>query len=101
MALMTVKLTFSLDEATAAELDRRMAQRLRLPKSGVVRQAIHAYAARTGRLGEMERRHLLRAFDDLVPQIPRRSVSEVDAELAQLRATRRPPASRSARNRRP
>lgn len=85
---MAVKMTFSLDAATAQELDRT-AERLRLPKSHVVREAIHEYAARAGRLSESERRRLLRAFDELVPQIPQRDQSEVDAELAEIRRARR------------
>lgn len=81
-------MTFSLDEATARELGRT-AQRLQVPKSRVVREAIHEYAARAGRLSEGERRHLLRVFDELVPQIPSRDVSEVEAELAEVRRSRR------------
>jgi len=85
---MAVKMTFSLDESTAAELGRT-AQRLQIPKSRVVREAIHEFAARAGRLSERERRHLLQVFDDLVPQIPPRDVSDVEAELAEIRRARR------------
>jgi hypothetical protein len=59
-----MKRTFSLDEATAAEI---------------------------GRLSDVERRHLLRMFDDFVPQIPFRDVAEVEAELADIRRSRRAP----------
>lgn len=91
---MAVKMTFSLDEATAAELGRT-AERLQVPKSRVVREAIHEYAVRacstglTHRLSEGERRHRLRAFDDLVPQIPSRDAAEVEAELTDVHRSRR------------
>lgn len=85
---MAVKMTFSLDEATASELERT-SERLKLPKSHVVREAIHDYAARAGRLSERERRHLLQKFDELVPKIPPRPASEVEAELAEIRRARR------------
>lgn len=83
----TVKMTFSLDEATANRLNQT-AERLRLAKSAVVREAIHEYAARAGRLSDQERRVLLRAFDDHVPQIPDRPVEEVDRELEEIRRAR-------------
>ncbi|CAN5645770.1 hypothetical protein BH24CHL9_BH24CHL9_00730 [soil metagenome] len=81
-------MTFSLDESTSARLDE-MAVALRKPKSEVVREAIRDYAERVGRLTEAERRRLLGVFDELVPAIPARSPDVVDAELAELRWTRR------------
>lgn len=84
----TVKMTFSLDRETAARLDRT-AERLRKPKSEVVREAIAEYAERVGRLSEGERRELLRSFDRLVAAIPPRPVAEVEAELAEVRGARR------------
>lgn len=88
VAHMAVKMTFSLDEATATEL-ARTAQRLGLPKSAVVREAIHELAVRADRLSEGERHRLLAAFDELVPRIPRRPAAEVEAELAELHRARR------------
>ena len=84
----TIKMTFSLDEATAARLDDA-ATSLRKPKSEIVREAILDYADRAGRLSEAERRRLLSVFDEVVPAIPARSASDVDAELAELRRARR------------
>ena len=84
----TIKMTFTLDEATAARL-RDAAAALRKPKSEVVREAIADYAERVGRLTEAERRRLLGVFDELVPAIPARPVNEVDAELAEIRRARR------------
>lgn len=82
------KLTFSLDAETVRRL-RQTAERLRRPKSAVVREAIAEYAARAGKLSERERQRLLRAFDDLVPKIPRRPVREVEHEIGAIRAARR------------
>jgi hypothetical protein len=83
-----VKMTFSLDDATAARL-RRAAERLSKPKSEVVREAIREYAERVGRLSEQERLQMLRAFDDLVPRIPMRPAGPVERELRDLREARR------------
>ncbi len=89
-----IKMTFSLDEATAARL-ARTAERLRTSKSAVVREAVAEYAARAGRMSEAERRKALRAFDELVPRIPQRPAAEVDEELAALRRARRAGGRRS------
>jgi hypothetical protein len=83
-----VKMTFSLDAETAARL-RTTAERVRLPQSQVVREAIAEYAARVGRLSEDERAELLRAFDQLLPAVPSKAAAAVDTELRELRAARR------------
>ena len=80
--------TFSLDEETIAEI-RRTAARLRKPQSHIVRDAIADYAARTDRLSERERLHLLGVLERLRETKPSRSASDVDAELKSLRAARR------------
>jgi len=84
----TIKVTFTLDQETLARL-RTAAERLAIPKSAVVREAIRDFAERAGRLGETERRRQLDAFDRLVPLIPRRSRAEVERELDGLRRARR------------
>jgi hypothetical protein len=84
----TVKMTFSLDETTAAHLNDAAAS-LHKPKSEIVREAILDYAERVGRLTEADRRRLLRVFDEVVPAIPARPASEIDEELAELRRARR------------
>jgi len=84
----SIKMTFSLDEATAYRLNQT-AERLKLAKSQVVREAILDYAARAGRLSDRERRSLLQAFDDHVPKIPDRPVDDVDRELEEIRRARR------------
>lgn len=83
-----IKMTFSVDEETAARL-RDAADALRKPKSQVVREAIADYADRVGRLTESERRRLLDAFDELVPAIPARPEHEVIDELTEIRRARR------------
>ena len=91
----TTKVTFTLDNATISRLNDA-AQRLAIPKSEVVREAIQEYYARIGKLSEAERRRLLTDFDRLVPSIPARPLSEVKKELAQLRTSRRRGGRRSA-----
>ena len=84
----TTKVTFTLDQETLARL-RTAAERLAIPKSAVVREAIRDFAERAGRLGETERRRQLEAFDRLVPMIPKRSRADVERELAALGRARR------------
>jgi hypothetical protein len=83
-----VKKTFTIDEPTAAAL-QRSAARLAKPQSEVVRLAIRDYADRIGSLSERERLYLLRVFDDLVPRIRLRGTAAVDKELKAIRAARR------------
>jgi hypothetical protein len=81
-------MTFTLDEETAARL-RLAAERMSIPKSQVVREAIRDYSERVGRLSERERLRLLAAFDELVPKIPRRPLAEVEREIREIREARR------------
>jgi predicted transcriptional regulator len=84
----TTKVTFTLDPETLIRL-RTAAERLAIPKSAVVREAIRDFGERAGRLGEAERRRQLDAFDRLVPMIPKRSRADVERELNALRQARR------------
>jgi hypothetical protein len=84
----TVKATFTLDPEAVRALERT-AERLRMSKSQVVREAIVEYGERAGRLSERERVRMLRVFDEMVPKIPKRPQEEVEAELAEIRAARR------------
>ena len=90
----TVKVTFTLDEATISRL-RDAAGRLAKAKSQVIREAIHDFHERIGRLSERERLRLLRAFDELVPQIPSRPKVQVEREIRAIRRARRAAARRS------
>lgn len=85
---MVKKVTFTLDERTIHRLEVA-AERLRKPKSEVVRDAIADYHDRVGQLSEAERRRLLVAFDRLVPAIPQRPAEQVSRELRSVRAERR------------
>ena len=82
-----VKVTFSLDDATVADL-RRTAARLGKPQSLIVREAIAEYAARADRLSERERQHLLGVLGTLEGAPPTRSLGAVTAELRAVRDAR-------------
>ena len=82
------KITLTLDDLSLSRLEDASA-RLSMPKSEIVREAIVEFHDRIGRLSERERTTLLRAFDDYVPKIPRRSSSTADAEIAAIRIDRR------------
>lgn len=87
-------MTFTLDEETALRIDRT-AQRLDIPKSAVVREAVAEYAARAGRLSEQERLRMLKVFDDVIERIPLRAARTTDAELAAIRRARKQGGRRS------
>ena len=88
MSMVTTKVTFTLDVESITRLNDA-SSRLSLPKSEIVREAIHEFHERIGRLGERERVAMLRTFDDLVPKIPIRPEIDVDRELEDLRKARR------------
>lgn len=98
--MVTVKVTFTLDQATIARL-QEAAARLSLPKSEVVREAIREFYEGIGRLSERERLSMLRTFDQVVPQIPTRHVREVERELNTLRQARRSGGRRAVNKRKP
>jgi predicted transcriptional regulator len=84
----TVKVTFTLDEATVEQL-KETASRLSKPKSEVVREAIRDYHSRADRLSEAERQRMLRAVDELMLKPATRSQEEVDRELREIRESRK------------
>jgi predicted transcriptional regulator len=84
----TIKMTFTIDQETAAELERT-AETLRKPKSEVVRDAIRDYAERAGQLSEAERIRRLRAIEEFAAMPPTRSQADVGRELAEIRWARR------------
>jgi|SRR5580700_1736788 hypothetical protein len=89
-----IKVTFTLDQATTTRL-QEAAQRLALPKSEVVREAILEFYEKIGRLNESERLRMLRTFDEVVPRIPSRSLGEVEQELEGIRRAHRSGGRRS------
>ena len=90
-----VKMTFTLDDETAAVL-RKTTERLAKPQSAIVREAIREYGARAGRLSEDERRRMLRAIDAVLSQPAARTPAMVDRELRAVRSARRRGGRRSA-----
>jgi hypothetical protein len=84
----TTKVTFTLDPPTIHRL-QQAAERLALPKSEIVRQAIHEFFERIGRLSDSERTKLLRTFDEMVPRIPPRAAKEAQEEIREIRRARR------------
>ena len=91
-----VKVTFTLDEETVAEI-RRTAARLGTAQSRVVRDAVAEFAARADRLTERERLRMLGVLEALRPAAATRSAAAVDAELRAVRAARRQGGRRPAR----
>ena len=83
-----VKVTYSLDDTTVRRI-RRAAERLRKPQSQVVREAVAEYDARADRLSEAERLRMLEVLDRLSKEPVTRSQESVDAELREIRASRR------------
>ena len=83
-----VKVTFTLDDETVQRL-RRLSGRLQKPQSQVVRESIKEYEARSDTLSEDEQRRMLAALDRLTQTPPTRTAAEVDAELREIRRSRR------------
>jgi hypothetical protein len=82
------KLTFSLDDATVAEL-KRLARQTRKPQSVIVRDAIARYGAEPDRYSAEEAAARARQLELLLGKIPPRPQRAVDEELAAIRTARR------------
>lgn len=85
---MVVRATYSLDEATVRRL-RRTSERLGKPQSQIVREAIADYASRCDRLSEVERLHMLKVLGRLRSEQVTGSAEAVEAELREIRESRR------------
>ncbi|MEQ1854955.1 MAG: ribbon-helix-helix protein, CopG family [Longimicrobiales bacterium] len=83
-----IKATFVLDDASAAYLERA-AERLGIPKSQVVREALRVYGEQMGRLSDEERDRALAAFDRTIAAVPDRPRREVESELETIANARR------------
>lgn len=83
-----VKVTFTLDDETVGRL-RRLSARLGRPQSQVVRESIKDYEARSDKLSDDERRRMLAVLDRAMKSVPTRPQAEVDAELREIRRSRR------------
>ena len=82
------KVTYSLDDATVRRV-RRTAERLGKPQSHVVREAVAEYDARTDRLSEAERLRMLDVLDRWRKEAITRPRESVEAELREIRSSRR------------
>jgi predicted transcriptional regulator len=82
------KLTFSVDEETVRTL-KATAERLKKSQSLVVREAVAEYAARSGRLTEVERRRMLDALDAMMKRPPSQPQAAVTRELREIQRARR------------
>ncbi len=80
--------TYSLDDATVRRI-RRTAERLGKPQSQVVREAVADFAARADRLSEVEHLRMLKVITRLREAPPTRPREETNAELREIRASRR------------
>lgn len=83
-----VKMTFSLDDSTADTL-KRLSKRLQRPQSQVLREAISYYEPHAGKLTKAQQAERVALFDKVLAAVPSRPVSEVDAELKNVRQSRR------------
>lgn len=83
-----IKVTFTLDEATVKRIETA-SQRLSLPKSQVIREAVEDYYERLGQMSERERKRMLRIFDEVVPRVPARPLNQLRDELKEIRLARR------------
>jgi predicted transcriptional regulator len=83
-----VKMTFTFDNETVERL-RKMAARLGRPQSQVVREAIQQYVLNGGKLSEEDRQRKLKIMDGILARVPTRSKSEVQAEIENIRTSRR------------
>jgi hypothetical protein len=84
----TTKVTFTLDRISIQRLED-VADRLAMPKSEIVREAIMEFYDRLGRLSDRERSAMLRTFDEVVPKIAPRSTAAVNRELAEVGQARK------------
>ncbi len=83
-----VKVTYTLDDETVARI-KRVATRLGKPQSQVVREAVKEYDARSDKLTDEERTRMLAVLARIRQLPPTRPQSEVEAELRDIRKSRR------------
>lgn len=83
-----VKVTFTLDEETIRFLEASAARHA-LPKSQVVREAIHDYHEKSSRLSEAEKLRMLNFLDRYAQTPSSRTQKEAEQEIAAIRSARR------------
>ena len=82
------KATFALDEDTIRTI-RLLAARQRMPQSHIVREAVAVYASQDQKLTPQERERKLQVLDQLTKRPITRQEDAVNAELHELRRSRR------------
>jgi predicted DNA-binding protein len=92
---MVRKVTFTLDDQAIHRLNNA-AERLKKPKSEIVREAIADYHERIGKLSEAERLRMLKILHEIRSRPSERSQAEVEREIAEIRAARRGGGRRSS-----
>lgn len=85
---MGVKVTFSLDQETVRSL-RQLSERMKRPKSAVLRDAIREYCEREDHVSEAERVSRVAALQQFLAENPPRDEAETQKELDEIRAARR------------
>jgi predicted transcriptional regulator len=85
---MVAKVTFSLDQETVRSL-RQLSERMKKPKSAVLREAIREYREREDHVSEAERLSRVAALRQFLAENPPRDESETQKELDEIRAARR------------
>lgn len=84
-----VKVTFTLDETTVAQLNEA-ARRLAKPKSEVVREAIADIYVKSDKLSDEERKRMIAYLKEYAKKkLPTRPAGDVDKELREIRESRR------------
>jgi hypothetical protein len=86
--MVTVKVTFTLDEATVKRIETA-SQRLAFSNSRVVPEAVRDYYECLGKMSEQERKRMLHTSDEVMATIPARPTGEVRRELKEIRLARR------------
>ena len=71
-----------------SETLKRIAKRLQMPQSFILREAIRHYKPYAGQLSTRERKQRIDLFDQLIATIPSRPASETDTELRAQRLSR-------------
>jgi predicted transcriptional regulator len=84
---MATKATFSLDEETIQRLGS-VSERLKIPKSQVIREAVELLHDNIGQLSERERLRQLAVIRGFAASAPTRPQKEVDKEIAEIRRAR-------------
>jgi hypothetical protein len=83
-----LKVTFTVDEQTVTTL-KRIAERMKKPQSVIFREAIQQYSEQADRLSSEERARLLAVMDRMKARKPTRTNADTDAELVEIRKSRR------------